>query len=151
MVSKLKLVLMKYREIISYLIVGGLTTVVSLGVYYACVFTFLNPDKPVQLQIANIISWIAAVTFAYFTNRKFVFESKNKNMLKEAAAFFAARIGTLLMEMGIMLVFVTLLGFNDKIMKLVVQFVIIVANYIFSKFLVFNKKEKKDTEENEEK
>ena len=151
MVSKLKLVLMKYREIISYLIVGGLTTVVSLGVYYACVFTFLNPDKPVQLQIANIISWIAAVTFAYFTNRKFVFESKNKNMLKEAAAFFAARIGTLLMEMGIMLVFVTLLGFNDKIMKLVVQFVIIVANYIFSKFLVFNKIEKKDTEENEEK
>ena len=151
MVSKLKLVLMKYREIISYLIVGGLTTVVSLGVYYACVFTFLNPDKPVQLQIANIISWIAAVTFAYFTNRKFVFESKNKNMLKEAAAFFAARIGTLLMEMGIMLVFVTLLGFNDKIMKLVVQFVIIVANYIFSKFLVFNKKERKDTEENEEK
>ena len=146
MVSKLKLVLMKYREIISYLIVGGLTTVVSLGVYYACVFTFLNPDKPVQLQIANIISWIAAVTFAYFTNRKFVFESKNKNMLKEAAAFFAARIGTLLMEMGIMLVFVTLLGFNDKIMKLVVQFVIIVANYIFSKFLVFNKKEKKDSE-----
>ena len=151
MVSKLKLVLMKYREIISYLIVGGLTTVVSLGVYYACVFTFLDPDKPVQLQIANIISWIAAVTFAYFTNRKFVFESKNKNMLKEAAAFFAARIGTLLMEMGIMFVSVTWLGFNDKIMKLVVQFVIIVANYIFSKFLVFNKKEKKDTEENEEK
>ena len=55
--------------------------------YYACVFTFLNPNNPVQLQIANIISWIAAVTFAYFTNRKFVFESKNENMLKEAAAF----------------------------------------------------------------
>ena len=139
--------LTKYREIISYLIVGGLTTVVSLGVYYACVFTFLNPDNPVQLQIANIISWIAAVTFAYFTNRRVVFVSKNQNMLKEAAAFFAARIGTLLMDMGIMLVFVTILGFNDKVMKLVVQVVVTVANYIFSKFLVFNKKEIKETEE----
>ena len=146
MFALVKEILKKYREIISYLVVGGLTTVVSLGVYYACVFTFLNPDNPVQLQIANIISWIAAVTFAYFTNRKFVFVSKNQNMLKEAAAFFAARIGTLLMEMGIMFVSVTWLGFNDKIMKLVVQFIIIVANYIFSKFLVFSKKEKNKTE-----
>ena len=92
MFALVKEILKKYREIISYLVVGGLTTVVSLGVYYACVFTFLDPDKPVQLQIANIISWIAAVTFAYFTNRRFVFESKNENMLKEATAFFAARI-----------------------------------------------------------
>ena len=74
----------KYKEIISYLIVGVLTTVVSLGVYYACVLTFLNPENALQLQIANIISWVAAVTFAYFTNRKFVFESKNPDMLKEA-------------------------------------------------------------------
>ena len=129
----------KYKEIINYLIVGGLTTVVSLGTYYACVLTFLDPDDAFQLQVANIISWIAAVTFAYFTNRRFVFESKNQNMLKEATAFFAARIGTLLMDMGIMFVFVTLLGFNDKIMKLVVQVVVTVANYIFSKFLVFKK------------
>ncbi|MBR6402630.1 MAG: GtrA family protein [Eubacterium sp.] len=141
MIKWIKEMIIKYREIISYLIVGGLTTVVSLGVYYACVFTFLNPDDPFQLQVANIISWIAAVTFAYFTNRRFVFESKNENMLKEAAAFFAARIGTLLMDMGIMFLFVTVFGFNDKIMKLVVQVVVTVANYIFSKFLVFNKKE----------
>ena len=146
MVNWIKEMLIKYREIISYLIVGGLTTVVSLGVYYACVFTFLAPDKPVQLQIANIISWIAAVTFAYFTNRKFVFESKNVNILKEASAFFVARIGTLLMDMGIMFLFVTVLGFNDKIMKLVVQVVVTVANYIFSKFLVFNNKNKKGSE-----
>ena len=133
MVNWIKEMLIKYREIISYLIVGGLTTVVSLGVYYACVFTFLDPDKPVQLQIANIISWIAA-------------ESKNVNILKEASAFFVARIGTLLMDMGIMFLFVTVLGFNDKIMKLVVQVVVTVANYIFSKFLVFNNKNKKGSE-----
>ena len=69
----------RYKEIVNYLIVGGLTTVVSLGVYYGCVLTILDPEVAVQLQAANIISWIAAVTFAYFTNRKFVFESKNEN------------------------------------------------------------------------
>ena len=147
--EKIKELYLKYKEIINYLIVGGLTTVVSLATYYACVFTFLDPENPIQLQAANIISWICAVTFAYFTNRRFVFESKNKNMLKEAIAFFAARVGTLLMDMGIMFVFVTCLHFNDKIMKLVVQVVVTIANYIFSKFLVF-KKEKVVEEEKEQ-
>lgn len=55
----------QYGEVIRYLIVGALTTVISLCVYYGCVFTFLNPQIPWQLQGANIISWIAAVTFAY--------------------------------------------------------------------------------------
>ena len=149
MMEKIKELYLKYKEIINYLIVGGLTTVVSLATYYACVFTFLDPENPIQLQAANIISWICAVTFAYFTNRRFVFESKNKNMLKEAVAFFAARVGTLLMDMGIMFVFVTCLHFNDKIMKLVVQVVVTIANYIFSKFLVF-KKEKVVEEEKEQ-
>ena len=76
----------KYKELINYLIVGGLTTVVSLGVYYGCVLTFLNPEVPVQLQAANVLSWIAAVTFAYFTNRKYVFESKNEKRLQETGA-----------------------------------------------------------------
>ena len=70
MINWIKEMLTKYREIISYLIVGGLTTVVSLGVYYACVFTFLDPNSGVQLQLANIISWVCAVIFAYVTNRK---------------------------------------------------------------------------------
>ena len=74
--NQLKTLYFKYKEIINYLIVGGLTTVVSLVTYYLCVLTFLDPGHPVQLQIANVISWIFAVTFAYFTNRKYVFESK---------------------------------------------------------------------------
>ena len=61
----------KHKEIVNYLIVGGLTTVVSLATYYGLTFTVLDPKKSVQLQVANIISWIAAVVFAYFTNRKF--------------------------------------------------------------------------------
>ena len=85
--NTIKTLYQKYKELINYLIVGGLTTVVSLGVYYGCVLTFLNPEVPVQLQAANVLSWIAAVTFAYFTNRKYVFESKNEKRLQEAAAF----------------------------------------------------------------
>ena len=130
----------KYKELINYLIVGGLTTVVSLGVYYGCVLTFLNPDVPVQLQAANVLSWIAAVTFAYFTNRKYVFESKNEKRLQEAAACYGSRVTTLLLDMFCMFLMVTLMGWNDKVAKLIVQVLVTVANYILSKFLVFRKK-----------
>ena len=130
----------QYKEIINYLIVGVLTTVVSLGVYYACVLTFLDPENAIQLQVANIISWVAAVTFAYFTNRKFVFESKNPDMLKEASAFVGARVATLLMDMLCMFIMVTCMGLSDKIAKLVVQVIVTVANYVFSKIFVFRKK-----------
>lgn len=135
----------KYREVVNYLIVGVLTTLVSLLVYYGLTLTVLDPTRPVQLQAANVISWVAAVVFAYFTNRRFVFESRSTNILKEAAAFFAARLATLLMDMALMFLLVTLLKMNDKPAKLLVQVVVIVANYVLSKFLVFARK-KKDTE-----
>ena len=128
-----------HKEIINYLIVGGLTTVVSLLTYYLLVVTVLNPQNPIQLQIANILSWIAAVTFAYFTNRKYVFESQNPQILKEATAFFISRIGTLLMDMGIMFLLVTVMGVDDKISKLIVQVIVTIGNYILSKLLVFKK------------
>ena len=131
----------KYKEIINYLIVGGLTTVVSLGVYYGLVLTVLDPNDPVQLQIATILSWIAAVTFAYFANRTFVFESKRKDVGKEAASFFASRIGTLLMDMAFMFVTVTVFHMNDKVAKLLDQVLITVANYLLSKLFVFRKSE----------
>ena len=130
----------KYKEIINYLIVGGLTTVVSLASYYICVLTFLDPQDAIQLQIANVISWILSVSFAYYTNRRFVFESKNSNIIKEAAAFLGARVSTLLLDMLIMFLLVTVLHMNDKIAKIIVQFFLVVANYLFSKFLVFRKK-----------
>lgn len=65
-----------------YLIFGVLTTVVSLAVYYLLIFTVLNPENAIQLQIANILSWVAGVAFAYITNRKYVFESNEKIKLK---------------------------------------------------------------------
>ena len=141
---KVKEIYLKYKEIINYLIIGALTTLVSLLIYYSLTLTILNPDNALDLQIANVISWIGAVIFAYFTNRKYVFESKNKGM-SEIIKFFLSRFGTLLIDMGIMYIFVTKLNFNDKIMKIISQIVVIVLNYILSKFIVFkgDKNEKK--------
>lgn len=130
----------KYEEIINYLIVGGLTTVVSLASYYLLVLTILNPENALQLQIANVLSWGAAVTFAYVTNRIFVFKSKRKDVLNEIASFVSARVVTLLLDMGIMFIFVTVLHLNDKLMKLVVQVLVVILNYILSKLFVFQKK-----------
>ena len=131
----------KYKEIINYLIVGVLTTVVSLAVYYISVFTFLNPENSIELQIANILSWIAGVTFAYFTNRKFVFESQNTNKIKEATKFVSSRVTTLLLDMLVMWLGVTVLHFNDKFIKLISQVLITIGNYILSKLFVFKKGE----------
>ena len=132
----------KSREIILYLIFGVLTTFVSLAAYYLLVYTFLNPNNALELQIANIISWCVSVIFAYFTNRKYVFESKNKNKIKESISFVISRLITLFMDMGIMFFGVTLMHGNDKIIKIVSQVIIIVANYLFSKLIVFNRKVK---------
>lgn len=130
----------KYKEIIMYLIFGVLTTIISLIVYYALTYTILNPNNSIYLQIANILSWIAGVLFAYFTNRKYVFESKNKNKLKEFTSFIGTRVTTLILDMLIMGVGVSLLHGNDKILKLISQVLVIVGNYVLSKLIVFKKK-----------
>lgn len=127
------------KELIAYLIVGVSTTIVSLATYYLVTVTFLDPNNKIELQIANIISWIISVTFAYFTNRKYVFKSKEKDMLKEGSKFVASRISTLILDMLTMFIMVSLLGINDKIAKIVSQVLVIVGNYIISKFFVFKK------------
>lgn len=134
----------KYEEIINYLIVGVLTTIVSLVVKWGLLFTVLDPKNSVQLQVAVVISWIAAVVFAYITNRIFVFKSKSKKILKEITSFFGARLLTLGLEMLIMWFFVTFLKLNSDlwvlIWTMVAQILVIIFNYIFSKLFVFKKK-----------
>lgn len=132
----------EYAEIIRYLIIGVLTTLVSLGAYYALTLTFLNPNDPFQLQIANVISWVLSVVFAYFTNRSFVFQVKDKHAASEFIKFVLSRVFTLLVDMGIMFVFVSLLQLDDKIFKLLTQIIVIILNYLLSKFLVFIKPKK---------
>jgi len=133
----------KNEELWNYLIAGGLTTVVSLVIKWSLLFTILNADNALELQVAIILSWIGAVIFAYFINRLFVFKSKNKK-LKEFIKFVSARIATLLMEMAIMWFFITLLGLDSDtwviIWTIVCQILIIIFNYIFSKLFVFKEK-----------
>lgn len=133
----------KYEEIVNYIIVGGLTTLVSLVVKYGLLFTVLEAEDAFELQVAIIISWIAAVSFAYVTNRIIVFKSKNKNIFKEVISFFGARVATLLMEMVIMWFFITFLKLNSDLYVLIFTFLtqvlIMVGNYILSKVFVFKK------------
>jgi len=146
--QKIKQLYFKYKEIINYLIFGVLTTVVSLATKYSLLFTILDAANALQLQIAVIISWIAACLFAYITNRIWVFESKSKEIVKEMIKFFAARLATLGMEMLIMFIFVTALGLNTDIWvvvwTLVAQVLVIIGNYILSKLIVFKKKKKEE-------
>lgn len=128
------------KEVIRYIFVGVLTTVVGLSVYYGLVLTVLSPENPIQLQLANIASWLMAATFAYVANRKIVFNSYSKNIIREMKDFYLARIGTLLLEAIEMFILVTVLGWNDKISKIIVTFTVIIANYFLSKLWVFNKK-----------
>lgn len=123
----------KYQELINYIIVGGLTTIVSIG-SYALFRIFM------YYQLANIASWICAVSFAYFTNRKYVFRSQNKNIIKEFNKFVILRILSLLSEIAIMFILVSIFDFNDLISKIVVQFIVLALNYIFSKLFVFKNK-----------
>ena len=132
----------KYRELISYLIFGVLTTGVGLGSYYLLTISLLDPQDKIELQIANVISWLLAVLFAYFTNKKYVFRSNEKHVLKEGSKFLLSRISTLLLDMLAMFLMVSIFHINDKIAKVISQILVIITNYVISKLFVFVKKEK---------
>lgn len=123
----------KYKEIINYIIVGGCTTVVSIVSYYLFRLIINN------YLVCTILSWVAAVLFAYVTNRIFVFESKDKNIMLEFFKFVMARVLSLLSELLVMFILVDLIKVDDKIAKIIVQFIVLVLNYIFSKVFVFKK------------
>ena len=135
--QKLKELYRKYREILLYVFFGGLTTVVSIGS-----FILFDGILHIHELIANVLSWISAVGFAYATNRRWVFCSRatGKDLWTEACGFYGGRLLTLGMEEGLLLVFVTWLGVNSTAIKLAAQFVVLVGNYILSKFLIFRKK-----------
>ncbi len=133
----------KYNEVIKYSMFGTLTAIVNFVVKYILLFLILDPTNGYELQAAIIFSWIAAVLFAYITNRKYVFNSTNKNKFKEFISFVAGRIATLFLEMFIMWFFVTFLKLNSDffvvIFTIISQIAVIVVNYLFSKLFVFKK------------
>ncbi len=135
----------KYEEVVNYLVVGGLTTIVAIGSKLLLLATILDQTNGLELQIAEIISWFLAVTFAYVTNRIFVFKSKTSGSkcAREILNFFKGRIATQLIQMFIMWFFVTLLELDSNVwvlvFTLVCQVMQIVLNYVISKLLVFKK------------
>ena len=136
----------KYEEIVNYLVVGGLTTIVAIGSKLLLLATILDQTNGLELQIAEVISWFLAVTFAYVTNRIFVFKSKTSGSkcAREIFNFFKGRIVTQLIQMFIMWFFVTLLKLDSNVwvlvFTLVCQVMQIVLNYVISKLLVFKKR-----------
>jgi putative flippase GtrA/phosphoserine phosphatase len=124
----------KNEELWNYLIVGGLTTVVSIVSYFIARI-FLD-----SVSICTVISWICAVSFAYITNRIIVFKSKSKKVVTELFSFVGSRLFSLLVELGFMLLMANVMHINDRIAKIIVQFIVLVLNYITSKLIVFRKK-----------
>lgn len=125
----------KNEEIWNYLIVGGLTTVVSIGSYSIFIKTC-----SLNYILSNILSWILALIFAYFTNRWFVFRSNNKDMVNEFIKFSGSRVITLVVETVTLMVLIDLIMFDELWSKVIGQIIVVVLNYIISKLLVFKEK-----------
>lgn len=138
MKQKLMNLLKKHREVVSYLIFGVLTTVVSFAVYALFTKAFL-----IDAVTSNIISWVVSVTFAYVTNRLYVFENKRSGIsgvLIEGASFYGSRLFSGGVETLIIYVFAVRLGWYDLGVKLVATAIVVVMNYVLSKVIVFRKK-----------
>lgn len=124
----------KHWDVVSYLFFGVLTTLVSWAVY-APMFALTQSGT-----ISNIISWIAAVAFAYLTNKPFVFKSYDwsaKTVIPELTKFVGCRIGSGVLETTVIALTVDWLGWNAMTMKLLTSVLVVVLNYIGSKLLVF--------------
>lgn len=137
MLEKIKALLNKYWDIISYLFFGVMTTVVNYLVYLP-VYNYLE----LSAAASNAVAWVAAVVFAYLTNKPFVFKSHDwsaKTVIPELTKFVSCRIASGLAETLILLVSVDLMGFDGNIWKLITSVLVVVLNYFASKFLIFKK------------
>ncbi len=134
----------KNREVLMYLFFGVMTTLVSFvtaGISKHLLESAGLGKAPVS-TISTAISWICAVTFAYVTNRIWVFDSKvkgAKGILAEMVSFYGGRVFTLLVEMGMMWLGYSVMGINYWVTKIVANIVVLVLNYVISKLFVFRK------------
>lgn len=155
------------KEIVTYLVFGVLTTIVNLGTFYLFkklfisiewngIFNILLEKAGLQNALeffgegtdyldANLIAWVAAVIFAFVTNKLWVFESKSWKpsvAVKEFTGFMGARIFSFVVETIMMFIMITLLSWHDLIAKTIVGIVVVIINYVFSKLIIFKKKTK---------
>ena len=150
MLETIKKYFIKYKETISYLFWGGMTTLVSWGSY--SLFIYLLPESGYRIALANTLSWIAAVLFAFVTNKMWVFGSKSWEpalVIKELGKFVVARLVTGVIEnVGVPLL--VKIGLDQKLFgvdglpaKIIISIIVVVLNYVFSKCIVFHKKDEK--------
>ena len=135
----------KYRDVILYVFFGGCTTAINLLTYYAST-RYLG----LGTIASTILAWWVAVVFAYLTNRKLVFHSSNKApgaILLEFLFFILCRVLTGLLDVAVMYFFVDRLGWPDLVMKPLSNLIVILTNYIASRWLIF----KRHTRESQEK
>ena len=136
--KKILSLLKKYEEVISYLLFGGLTTLVNYIVYLPC-YNLLH----LSVAVRNAIDWGVAVIFAYLTNKPFVFKSHDwsaKTVVPELTKFVGCRVGSGLAETAIIFVLVDCLNRNGNVIKLLTGVLVVILNYVASKMVVFRKK-----------
>lgn len=127
----------KHKEMLLYLFFGGLSFIVSIGTY-----ALFNVMFSINELIANILSWVITVMFAFLTNRVWVFNSPTKStneFIRQLFAFYGGRIVTLIIEEMILFIFITWLNFSSMIVKIIAQIIVIILNYIISKLVIFKK------------
>ena len=137
MVQKLRRLVLRHWDVISYLFFGVLTTVVNYLIYLPC-FNLLG----LSAAVSNVIAWVGAVLFAYLTNKPFVFRSHDwsaRTVIPEFSKFVGCRVASGGAETLILLLTVDILGLNGNLWKLIVSVLVVVGNYFGSKFLVFRK------------
>lgn len=125
----------RHKEILMYLFFGGCTTLISIFS-----FAYFNIVLSINELISNVISWILAVLFAFFTNRIWVFQAKTESLhdfIKQMITFYGSRLLTLGMEEAILFIFVSSYQFNSVAIKILAQICVLIGNYIMSKLLVF--------------
>ena len=138
MVRKIRSLVDRYWDILSYLFFGVLTTVVNYVIYLPC-YNWLH----LSASLSNVIAWVGAVVFAYLTNKPFVFKSHDwslQTVIPELTKFVGCRIGSGLLETAIIFVTVDLLKWDGNIWKLITSVLVVILNYVGSKLLVFKKK-----------
>lgn len=138
MIQKLRSLIKKYWDILTYLVFGVLTTVVNYAIYLP-IFNFCG----ISAAVSNMIAWVGAVIFAFLTNKPFVFHSHDwsaKTTLPELIKFVSCRVASGVLETVILFLAVDLMAWNGNIWKLVTQVLVIVINYVGSKLLVFRNK-----------
>ena len=145
MFEKIKELMIKYRELIVYVIVGFMVTFFCWGVA-GIGKLFLDVEGSSFLNfLNNTLNWIAGVNFAYPLNRKWVFKSTNPQIFKEFLGFASSRLSTWVLDVVIMWLTVNILHWNFWISKIFISSVLVmVVNYLFSKFLIFRKKKQEN-------